>query len=101
MDELPICKNAKALLELDASGSLVPHGIGGLARDIITRQSETIERLTREREQCKLAKVHELILATSALIALFPADIDERKAAIIRRARDAVSTLDQETSAPE
>jgi hypothetical protein len=28
---------ANALLELDASGSLVPHGIGGHAREIITR----------------------------------------------------------------
>lgn len=28
--------SAKALLELDASGSLVPHGIGKHARDIIT-----------------------------------------------------------------
>ncbi len=29
-------RSAEALLDLDARGALVPHGIGGLARQIIT-----------------------------------------------------------------
>jgi len=43
-DHSAFIAQAKALLNLDASGSLVPHGIGGLAREII---ESAIERLSK------------------------------------------------------
>lgn len=38
-------RSAGALLALDAAGTLVPHGIGGLAREIITRAAAIISAL--------------------------------------------------------
>jgi hypothetical protein len=84
----------------------------------ITRLRAEVERMTGERDsysellceakgslnemrnrakaaERKLSMVSELILATSALIALFPANIDERQAAVIRRARVAISELEK------
>lgn len=34
-DNAALVRSAKALLDLDAAGALVPHGIGGHARTII------------------------------------------------------------------
>jgi len=39
------CAMIQALLNLDARGSLVPHGIGGLARDVLTKAQSTIAQL--------------------------------------------------------
>jgi hypothetical protein len=60
---------------------------------------EAVNDATRGRDYHAehVARISELVIATSALIALFPVDIDERQAAIIRRARVAVSELEQET----
>lgn len=44
-----LIQSAKALLELDASGTLVPHGIGGHARAIILA---FIERLPATDRSC-------------------------------------------------
>lgn len=43
-------RNADALLDLDAKGVLVPHGIGGLARGIIGQQHAAITALRAERD---------------------------------------------------
>lgn len=32
-----LCRNAQALLDMDADGVLRPHGIGGLAREVIEK----------------------------------------------------------------
>jgi hypothetical protein len=37
-----------ALLDLDARKALVPHGIGGLARDLLTQAKAEIDRLNDE-----------------------------------------------------
>jgi hypothetical protein len=37
-----------ALLDLDARKALVPHGIGGLARDLLTQSKAEIDRLKSE-----------------------------------------------------
>lgn len=39
-----IVKSIRALLDLDARGSLAPHGIGGLARDLFTKCAEVLSR---------------------------------------------------------
>ena len=46
-DELLI-ENIKALLHLNASNSLVPHGIGNHARDLLEASVATIDRLRAE-----------------------------------------------------
>ena len=40
-----VCASIQALLDLDARGSLAPHGIGGLARDVLTQAKTTIAQL--------------------------------------------------------
>jgi len=45
VSRLGTCEMIQALLDLDARGSLAPHGIGGLARDVLTKAQSTIARL--------------------------------------------------------
>jgi len=48
-------RNADVLLDLDAKGVLVPHGIGGLARGIIGQQHAAITALRSERDEAASA----------------------------------------------
>ena len=43
--EPAICAQIQALLDIDARGSLAPHGIGGLARELLTKSKSTIAQL--------------------------------------------------------
>jgi hypothetical protein len=45
MGVMPSIESCKALLELDAAGALVPHGIGGHARNCLTWAVDEIGRL--------------------------------------------------------
>lgn len=46
-DDSELIAAARALLDLDASGSLVPHGIGGHARTIISALAERLEEKSK------------------------------------------------------
>src|SRR5690606_38641958 len=49
--EESLVQNAKSLLALDERGALAPHGIGGLAREVIEKLIAHIERTTPQPEQ--------------------------------------------------
>ncbi|MHB0806061.1 hypothetical protein [Stutzerimonas nitrititolerans] len=53
--EESLVQNAKALLALDERGALAPHGIGGLAREVIEKLIAHIERTTPQPEQSALS----------------------------------------------
>lgn len=50
-----LIKSAKALLALDKKGALAPHGIGGLAREVIEKLIARVERTTPQPEQSALS----------------------------------------------
>jgi len=45
--------NVDALLELDAKGALVPHGIGGHARELLKQSSDLLERLAIDAQRVR------------------------------------------------
>lgn len=51
--------NAKALLALDERGSLAPHGIGGLAREVIEKLVARVEQTAPQPEQVEPALVQD------------------------------------------
>ncbi len=53
--EESLVQNAKALLALDERGALAPHGIGGLAREVIEKLIAHVERTTPQPEQSALS----------------------------------------------
>lgn len=46
MTHAQLIDSMRALVALDKEGALVPHGIGGLAADLLTRAADEIERLS-------------------------------------------------------
>jgi len=54
-----LIKGAKALLALDEKGSLVPHGIGGLAREVIEKLIARVEHTAPQPEQSELVEALE------------------------------------------
>jgi len=48
-----LCKHINALLALDADGALVPHGLGGHARELLTQASTRLRAIVEAGEQGK------------------------------------------------
>ena len=71
IDKELLINSAKALLALDASNSLVPHGIGGLAKSIIQSFIDLHEKqavnfdIDKEREAFEVAKRHNFYAGDS------------------------------------
>ena len=82
--------SAQALLDLDAENALVPHGIGGHARDIIQTFIEATTKEHAERQQV-IAEVVELLrLAKDYVIELSSCDED---AALLNRIDTALASI--------
>ena len=55
-----LAQQADALLEMDAKGALVPHGVGGLARSVISQQTAALRALLAERDAAFAAGQEEM-----------------------------------------
>lgn len=97
-DELLI-ENIKALLHLNASNSLVPHGIGNHARDLLDASITSIDRLRAE-----VVRIREAHVTTTQRARIAEAERDRHKhecAAITQQlaaANERIKELEEEVA---